>query len=169
MEEDVKNAAEYPDPGTLRLHARVPRSRANVPGLSAVIWLQGCVPGCWEYFNRDTWSRSGGQPEEMKPCSAGCRPFRVSRASPSSCSPVAPGPPSRACPAVRRCSTISTFSWTAPTGHRKETLGVPGPPRPTRRSISSPTATAPTTSSTCRRRGSPSPPMVRWSRQGLEL
>ncbi|HEB99454.1 MAG TPA: radical SAM protein [Thiotrichales bacterium] len=64
MEEDVKNAAEYPDSGTLRLHARVPRSRANGPGLRAVIWLQGCMLGCRECFNRDTWSRSGGQPVE---------------------------------------------------------------------------------------------------------
>lgn len=39
---------------SLRLHAFVPRSRANGPGLRAVVWVQGCTLGCPGCFNPDT-------------------------------------------------------------------------------------------------------------------
>lgn len=38
----------------LRLHAREPRSRANGPGVRAVVWVQGCSLGCPGCFNPDT-------------------------------------------------------------------------------------------------------------------
>lgn len=45
----------------LRVHAFLPYSRANGPGLRAVIWVQGCTLGCPERFNPDTYPRDGGR------------------------------------------------------------------------------------------------------------
>ena len=45
----------------LRLHAFLPRSRANGPGVRAVIWVQGCSLGCPGCFNPQTHAFSGGE------------------------------------------------------------------------------------------------------------
>jgi anaerobic ribonucleoside-triphosphate reductase activating protein len=45
----------------LRIHSFVPRSRANGPGLRAVLWVQGCSLGCSGCFNPQTHSPSGGE------------------------------------------------------------------------------------------------------------
>ena len=42
---------------TLRLHAFLPRSRANGPGWRSVVWVQGCSLGCPGCFNPQTHSR----------------------------------------------------------------------------------------------------------------
>src|SRR5262245_56189345 len=39
---------------TLRLHAFIPLSRANGPGVRAVIWTQGCTLNCPGCFNPET-------------------------------------------------------------------------------------------------------------------
>ena len=44
----------------LRLHDFLPRSRANGPGLRAVIWVQGCSLGCPGCFNPGAQSLMGG-------------------------------------------------------------------------------------------------------------
>ena len=44
----------------VRLHAFEPRSRANGPGLRAVIWFQGCTLGCPGCFNPSSHSATGG-------------------------------------------------------------------------------------------------------------
>ena len=44
----------------IRIHAYEPASRANGPGLRAVIWVQGCTIGCPGCFNPETHSTSGG-------------------------------------------------------------------------------------------------------------
>ncbi|MBI3097682.1 MAG: radical SAM protein [Planctomycetes bacterium] len=44
------------DDPTLNLHAILPRSRANGPGLRTVIWFQGCTLGCPGCFNPETHS-----------------------------------------------------------------------------------------------------------------
>lgn len=41
---------------TLNLHAIMPRSRANGPGVRTVIWFQGCTLGCPHCFNPETHS-----------------------------------------------------------------------------------------------------------------
>ena len=46
---------------SLRLHAFLPRSRANGPGTRAVIWAQGCSLGCPGCFNPQTHAFSGGE------------------------------------------------------------------------------------------------------------
>jgi anaerobic ribonucleoside-triphosphate reductase activating protein len=45
---------------TLRLHAFLPRSRANGPGWRSVVWVQGCSLGCPGCFNPQTHSREEG-------------------------------------------------------------------------------------------------------------
>ena len=45
----------------LRLHAFEPVSRANGPGLRAVVWFQGCTLGCPACFNPATHDPSSGQ------------------------------------------------------------------------------------------------------------
>ncbi|HXG10502.1 MAG TPA: 4Fe-4S single cluster domain-containing protein [Gemmataceae bacterium] len=45
----------------LRVHAFVPFSRANGPGLRAVLWVQGCSLGCPGCYNPQTHPLSGGQ------------------------------------------------------------------------------------------------------------
>jgi anaerobic ribonucleoside-triphosphate reductase activating protein len=44
----------------LRLHAFEPTSRANGPGLRAVVWFQGCTLGCPGCFNPGTHDLQGG-------------------------------------------------------------------------------------------------------------
>ena len=44
----------------LRLHAFEPASRANGPGLRAVLWLQGCTLNCPGCFNPATHDPEGG-------------------------------------------------------------------------------------------------------------
>jgi anaerobic ribonucleoside-triphosphate reductase activating protein len=44
----------------LRLHAFEPASRANGPGVRAVIWTQGCGLGCPGCFNPETHAHGGG-------------------------------------------------------------------------------------------------------------
>ncbi len=44
----------------IRLHAFEPGSRANGPGLRAVIWMQGCSLGCPECFNPGSHDLVGG-------------------------------------------------------------------------------------------------------------
>lgn len=47
-------------PGTpWRLHAVVPRSAANGPGVRYVVWSQGCALGCPGCFNPETHSVAG--------------------------------------------------------------------------------------------------------------
>lgn len=50
----------------LRLHSFVPRSRANGPGLRAVLWMQGCTLGCAGCFNPDTHARDGGEWRDVR-------------------------------------------------------------------------------------------------------
>jgi anaerobic ribonucleoside-triphosphate reductase activating protein len=45
----------------LRIHAFEPYSRANGPGVRAVIWVQGCSLGCPGCFNPETHSPTGGE------------------------------------------------------------------------------------------------------------
>lgn len=42
---------------TLRLHAFLPRGRANGPGWRSVVWVQGCSLGCPGCFNPQTHGR----------------------------------------------------------------------------------------------------------------
>ncbi|MGM0488940.1 MAG: 4Fe-4S single cluster domain-containing protein [Planctomycetota bacterium] len=44
----------------IRLHAFEPASRANGPGLRAVLWFQGCTLGCAGCFNPGTHDPHGG-------------------------------------------------------------------------------------------------------------
>lgn len=46
---------------TIRLHAFLPHSRANGPGVRAVIWLQGCTLACPGCFNAHTHDPHGGE------------------------------------------------------------------------------------------------------------
>jgi anaerobic ribonucleoside-triphosphate reductase activating protein len=46
---------------TLRLHRYEPASRANGPGLRAVVWVQGCGLGCPSCFNPETHDFKGGE------------------------------------------------------------------------------------------------------------
>lgn len=45
----------------IRLHRLEPASRANGPGLRAVIWVQGCALGCPGCFNPETHAMRGGE------------------------------------------------------------------------------------------------------------
>jgi anaerobic ribonucleoside-triphosphate reductase activating protein len=44
----------------LRINGFLPRSRANGPGLRAVLWVQGCSLACPGCFNPETHSFTGG-------------------------------------------------------------------------------------------------------------
>lgn len=48
------------DSQVLRIHHWTPESRANGPGLRAVVWVQGCSLGCPGCFNPQTHARQGG-------------------------------------------------------------------------------------------------------------
>ncbi len=48
------------DEAALRVHAFLPRSRANGPGARAVLWLQGCSLGCPGCYNPQTHPLTGG-------------------------------------------------------------------------------------------------------------
>jgi anaerobic ribonucleoside-triphosphate reductase activating protein len=45
---------------SLRIHHWTPDSRANGPGVRAVVWVQGCSLGCPGCFNPQTHPRKGG-------------------------------------------------------------------------------------------------------------
>jgi anaerobic ribonucleoside-triphosphate reductase activating protein len=45
----------------LRLNHFLPQSRANGPGLRAVVWVQGCTLGCPGCFNPQTHPAQGGE------------------------------------------------------------------------------------------------------------
>ncbi len=45
---------------SLRVHDFLPHSRANGPGVRAVVWVQGCTLGCPGCFNPETHSQEGG-------------------------------------------------------------------------------------------------------------
>lgn len=45
----------------LRVHSILPFSRANGPGVRAVVWVQGCSLGCPGCFNPGTHPFTGGQ------------------------------------------------------------------------------------------------------------
>jgi anaerobic ribonucleoside-triphosphate reductase activating protein len=45
----------------LRIHHFEPVSRANGPGLRAVLWVQGCTLGCPGCFNPETHTRAAGE------------------------------------------------------------------------------------------------------------
>lgn len=45
----------------LRIHRFLPFSRANGPGVRAVIWVQGCSLGCPGCFNSETHPFAGGE------------------------------------------------------------------------------------------------------------
>jgi anaerobic ribonucleoside-triphosphate reductase activating protein len=45
----------------LSLHHFLPHSRANGPGLRAVLWVQGCSLGCPGCFNPETHAVTGGE------------------------------------------------------------------------------------------------------------
>lgn len=47
-------------PPSVRLHAFMPRSRANGPGLRVVLWTQGCTLACPGCFNPETHPVEGG-------------------------------------------------------------------------------------------------------------
>ena len=49
------------DAGAMRVHAFMASSRANGPGVRAVLWLQGCSLGCPGCFNPDTHPRDAGE------------------------------------------------------------------------------------------------------------
>ena len=44
----------------VRIHAFEPASRANGPGLRAVVWFQACTLGCPGCFNPDTHDPRAG-------------------------------------------------------------------------------------------------------------
>ncbi len=50
---------------TLRLHAFLPRCRANGPGWRSVVWVQGCSLGCPGCFNPQTHGREEGETLEV--------------------------------------------------------------------------------------------------------
>jgi anaerobic ribonucleoside-triphosphate reductase activating protein len=50
----------------IRLHAVVPASRANGPGLRAVVWFQGCTLSCPGCFNPTTHELNGGYEAEVE-------------------------------------------------------------------------------------------------------
>ncbi|REJ91792.1 MAG: 4Fe-4S cluster-binding domain-containing protein [Planctomycetota bacterium] len=45
----------------IRLHSFLPHSRANGPGVRAVVWVQGCSLGCPGCFNPETHDVFGGE------------------------------------------------------------------------------------------------------------
>ncbi len=51
--------------GRLKLHHFLKGSRANGPGLRAVLWVQGCSLGCPGCFNPETHALEGGQEWEV--------------------------------------------------------------------------------------------------------
>jgi anaerobic ribonucleoside-triphosphate reductase activating protein len=54
----------------IRLHAFEPASRANGPGLRAVVWFQGCTLDCEGCFNPATHNPHGGYESDSQAISA---------------------------------------------------------------------------------------------------
>jgi anaerobic ribonucleoside-triphosphate reductase activating protein len=46
---------------TIRIHRFLPASRANGPGLRAVVWVQGCALGCPGCFNPESHTFDAGE------------------------------------------------------------------------------------------------------------
>lgn len=61
FEGNLSTVLEQPVDNMLQIHHFLPRSRANGPGLRAVIWVQGCSLNCPGCFNPETHPRGGGQ------------------------------------------------------------------------------------------------------------
>ena len=74
---------------TVLLHAMIPASRANGPGLRAVVFFQGCTLGCEKCFNPTTHVFQGVEvaPEKVVAVAA-TEPKKRSRQSGSRQSPV---------------------------------------------------------------------------------
>lgn len=51
--------------GRLKLHHLLTGSRANGPGLRAVLWVQGCSLGCPGCFNPETHAFEGGEEHDV--------------------------------------------------------------------------------------------------------
>jgi anaerobic ribonucleoside-triphosphate reductase activating protein len=49
------------DGSSLRVHSFLPYSRANGPGVRAVLWVRGCSLGCAGCYNPQTHPRAGGE------------------------------------------------------------------------------------------------------------
>lgn len=49
----------------MRVHATMARSRANGPGVRAVIWTQGCDLGCPGCYNPETHAGDGGAERQV--------------------------------------------------------------------------------------------------------
>lgn len=52
-------------PRWLRIHAILPRTRANGPGVRFGVWVQGCRRGCPGCFNPATHDPAGGYPVDV--------------------------------------------------------------------------------------------------------
>lgn len=52
---------DKPQSDFLRIHQFLPHSRANGPGVRAVVWVQGCTLGCPGCFNGPTHPAAGGE------------------------------------------------------------------------------------------------------------
>lgn len=63
----------------LRIHGTMARSRANGPGVRAVVWVQGCTLGCPGCFNPDTHA-PGGYPVRVAALIDWCAALRCSAA-----------------------------------------------------------------------------------------
>ncbi len=128
----------------IRLHHFLPTSRANGPGLRAVIWLQGCTLGCPGCFNPQTHSKkggdwvsvdqlfsqvmalqseiqgvtiSGGEPlQQMRPLLKLLQRLRVRANYLSCCLAVIPGMRSKACQTESSCSACWMCWWLGDTG-----------------------------------------------------
>ena len=58
---DCKKAVRMCVDQKMRIHSFMPRSRANGPGVRAVLWVQGCTLGCSECFNQKMLPTDGGE------------------------------------------------------------------------------------------------------------
>lgn len=52
-------------PKWLKIHAVMPRTRANGPGVRFGVWVQGCARGCTGCFNPATHDPAGGYPVDV--------------------------------------------------------------------------------------------------------
>lgn len=57
----VPGTAHGEDGAIVRLHARIPQTRANGPGLRYGVWFQGCSLACPGCFNPESHSRDAGE------------------------------------------------------------------------------------------------------------
>lgn len=85
---------------TLRLHDWLARSRANGPGLRAVLWVQGCTLGCPGCFNPGTHPRAGGTERPVAEVLDWLAGLATSRRDPITGLSVSGGEPLQQAPAV---------------------------------------------------------------------